>query len=217
MEKQNYNPEFLSNEKYCYECKTNKKLEKFDINKNGQFGRYPICKSCRSLKRKLINNIPIYEGNKLCVKCGSYRDAKEFNKDKTKIDGLQQYCKACRRNISKEWSSTFDGFIKKIFADLNIYCKKNNVINNLTINTIKEIYNKQYGLCKLTGLPLTHISYSNQDNNEITEFFNISIDRINPLGVYDFDNVQLIGSMIKRMKGNMTNEKFIEFCKIIIY
>jgi hypothetical protein len=212
-----YEPKILSSIKYCYECKTNKKLEEFDINKNGQFGRFPICKLCRSIKRKLINNDSIINGEKICVKCKVKKDNSSFSKDKSQNDGLQNYCKDCRRNSSKEWASTLDGFIKKILADLNIYCKKNKLQNNLTLDLVKETYQRQNGLCVLTGLPLTHISYSNKENNEISEFFNISIDRKNLEEDYHKDNIQLIGSMIKRMKGNLTNEKFVEFCKMIFY
>lgn len=207
----------LSSVKYCYECKTNKNIVDFDININGQFGRYPICKSCRSIKRKIINNESIKQGYKLCLKCNLEKEVLLFDKDKSQNDGLQSYCKECRRTISKNWASTLDGFIKKILSDLNIYCKKNHIINTLNLDNVKELYIKQNGLCKLTGLPLTHLAYSNKDNNEISEFFNISIDRIEANKEFEINNIQLIGSMIKKMKGNMTNEKFIEFCKMVLY
>lgn len=207
----------LSSVKYCYECKKNKNVDSFDINKDGQFGRYPICKSCRSIKRKAINNEPLKQGYKNCIKCNLEKEVILFDKDKSQIDGLQSYCKECRRIISKNWASTLDGFIKKILADLNIYCKKNIINNNLTLENVKDLYIKQAGLCKLTGLPLTHLAYSNKNNNEISEFFNISIDRIDQNKDFEINNVQLIGSMIKHMKGNMSNEKFIEFCKMVLY
>lgn len=207
----------LSSIKYCYECKKNKNIEYFDINKGGQFGRYPICKNCRSNKRKNINNEQIKQGFRLCLKCNLEKEVLLFDKDKSQDDGLQYYCKDCRRISSKNWASTLDGFIKKILCDLNIYCKKKNLINNLSLENIKELYNKQNGLCKLTGLPLTHIAYANKENNEISEFFNISIDRIDTNKDFEIENIQLIGSMIKRMKGNMANEKFIEFCKMVLY
>lgn len=217
MEKTRYNPETFSSIKYCYECKCNKSLDKYDINKTGQFGRFPICKSCRSKARKNKNYEATVSGIKICSKCKIDKEVDEFNKDKSQIDGLQIYCKTCRRSSSKEWASTIDGFIKKILSDLKIYCKKKNIYNDLTNENIRELYNKQNGLCALTGLPLTFIAYSNEKNNEISEYFNISIDRIDSLDIFTINNIQLIGSMIKRMKGGMTNEKFIEYCKMILY
>lgn len=217
MEKTKYNLEVLSSIKYCYECKFNKKINEYDINKLGQFGRYPICKLCRSNIRKNKSFEKKTNGTKMCSKCKIEKEVLEFNKDKSQIDGLQIYCKVCRRSSSKSWASTLDGFIKKILSDLKIYCKKKNIYNDISFENIKEMYNKQNGLCALTGLPMTFMSYSNEKNNDISEFFNISIDRINSLDNFTINNVQLIGSMIKRMKGGMSNEKFIEYCKMVLY
>lgn len=211
------NYQYYSSEKYCYECKTNKKLEEYDVQKNSQFGKYPICKLCRKTKRKEINNDSSYYGNKLCVKCKKEKDVKNFDKDKSQKDGLQSYCKICRREISRVWASTLDGFIKKILCDLKIQCKKNKIFTNLTVENVKKLYYEQECKCALTGLSLTHTAYSKIDCNNISEFFNLSIDRINVSGDWTIDNIQLIGSMIKKMKGNLTNDKFIEMCKIILY
>ena len=64
-----------------------------------------------------------------------------MNKDKSQKDGCQIYCKKCRRQISKEWSSTLDGFIKKILCDLNNYCKNafKRIIQIIKKNSFKRI------------------------------------------------------------------------------
>jgi hypothetical protein len=217
MEWNKYNYEQLSSIKYCRECKHNKPLEDYDINRLGQFGRYPMCKMCRSNIRKLINNEPNTTGLKTCSKCKIEKEKFSYSKDKSKIDGLQIYCRICRRDSTKKWSSSLEGFIKKILSDLKIYCKNKNIYNDLVFVDIKQIYDEQNGLCALTGLPLTFIAYSNENNNEISEFLNISIDRIDSLNGFTVNNIQLIGSMIKRMKGTMSNDKFIEYCKMVIY
>jgi hypothetical protein len=211
------NYEYYNPIKYCIECKTNKNIDEYDINKNTQFGKYPICKLCRSTKRKQINNESLHYGNKLCARCKEEQDVKKFDKDKSQKDGLQPYCKICRREISRIWASTLDGFIKKILCDLNAQCKKNKICTNLTVENIKKLYYEQECKCALTGLPLTNIAYGKTDCNDITEFFNLSIDRINRLEDYVIGNIQLIGSMIKKMKGNLSNDKFREMCKIILY
>ena len=217
MANSKYNPESLSSVKYCWECKINKSLEEFDVNINGQFGKYPTCKSCRSDKRKLINNEAVTHGFKSCTKCKEDKDVEMYDKDKSQNDGLQPYCKNCRRMISRQWASTLDGFIKKILCDLNFHCKKNKIFINLTVEDIKKLYYIQDCKCAITGLPLTYIAYSKVDTNDISEFFNLSIDRLDSCEHYTIDNIQLIGSMIKKMKGGMTNDKFIEFCKMVLY
>ena len=211
------NYQYYSSNKYCFECKTNKKLEDYDIQKNSQFGKYPICKLCRKIKREQINNESVHSGNKLCAKCKEEKDVKNFDKDKSQKDGLQPYCKICRRVISKVWASTLDGFIKKILCDLNVQCKKSKIFINLKVEDIKKLYYDQECKCALTGLLLTHMAYSKIDSNNISEFLNLSIDRINTFENYTIDNVQLIGSMIKKMKGNLSNDKFREMCKMVLY
>lgn len=207
----------ICDEKYCFECKKNKKIVDYDIHKTSQFGKYPICKMCRKTKRKLIDNEPVCEGNKLCVKCKEEKEVKLFHKDKSQKDGLQFFCKSCRREISKTWASTLEGFIKKSLCDLNNQCKRNKIFINLTIEDIKSKYYQQECRCALTGLILTHKAYSKSMNNDISEYFNLAIDRIDILENYTNDNIQLIGSMIKKMKGNMTNDKFREMCRMVVY
>jgi len=214
----NYNYyEYYGSEKYCFECKTNKKLEEYDVHKNGQFGKYPICKLCRKIKRKETENVSEHYGNKICVKCKEEQYVKNFDKDKSLKDGLQPYCKTCRREISRVWASTLDGFIKKSLCDLNVQCKKSKVFINLKVEDIKKLYYEQECKCALTGLTLTHIAYSKMDSNNISEFFNLSIDRIDSFKDYTTDNIQLIGSMIKKMKGNLSNDKFREICKMVLH
>ena len=62
------------------------------------------------------------------------KEINNFSKDKSQSDGLQIYCKECRRQSTKEWCNTLDGFITKILSDLKIYCKKNNIYNMCVIN-----------------------------------------------------------------------------------
>lgn len=83
-----------------------------------------------------------------------------------------------------------------------------------------KLFQKQNGLCKLSGLPLTLKSVfktnpnskgSHIDRTRLTA----SIDRIDSSKGYTEDNVQWIHKVINIMKGNLSDNDFIYFCKSV--
>lgn len=81
--------------------------------------------------------------------------------------------------------------------------------NNLTLDFMKNLYEEQAGLCALSGIEMTVYGTKGSD-----DYWNsISIDRINSNGGYTMDNVQFVCTGINRMKQEMPNQMFIDFCK----
>jgi hypothetical protein len=95
---------------------------------------------------------------------------------------------------------------KKRAKELNI---------DISCDDIKELYIKQNGLCALTGIKMTTDTYMTKGNQHIINKMNISIDRINSDLGYTKENIQLVGAIINRMKSDLTNDEFINFCFII--
>nr|QBK93856.1 MAG: uncharacterized protein LCPAC406_01700 [Pithovirus LCPAC406] len=93
---------------------------------------------------------------------------------------------------------------------------------NITFKQLYNIYENQGGLCKLSGKLLTintstrlRPTFGRKLRRE-ENYGNISIDRIDSLGDYTIDNVQLVTSSINMMKMSMPQTLFIQFCKAII-
>jgi hypothetical protein len=200
--------------KSCKICNEVKEVTNF--HKNGTT-YYPSCKPCRSIDRKKIRIERPAEGLRKCCCCEVEKDIAEYYSDKSSPTGLQTYCKDCQCEKSKKWASTLDGFIKKLHLDMRHNAKKRAKELNIEISCqdIKELYHKQKGLCALTGMQMTTDTYMTKGNQHIINKMNISIDRINSDLGYIKENIQLVGAMINRMKSDLTNKEFVDFCSVI--
>lgn len=67
-----------------------------------------------------------------------------------------------------------------------------------------NLYKKQQGLCAISGLPII-----------LGEKSTASLDRINSLQNYVPDNIQWVDKNINKMKSDLTEDKFIDFCKAV--
>lgn len=202
--------------KICTDCQIDKTLDKFHANKKGVYGLHNKCKDCRNKSIRQKNYLPLTSGFKLCPKCNIQLDVSEFNKDKTNKSGLQTYCKSCSTNNVKSWTSSFDGYVNKIYLDLINNQKKslNPIQVNISINDIKEQYYKQNGKCSLSGIRMTMDTYMSKDHHIINKN-NMVIDRINNNLGYEKDNIQLVINIAHKMKNDMNNDDFIKLCSII--
>ncbi len=202
--------------KICSCCSLEKSFNNFHINKKGAYGLHNKCKDCRNNINKEKNFIPLTTGTKLCIKCNNSYSISEFSRDKSNKSGLQTYCKKCSRSLIKRSTSTFDGYINKIYLDLINNSKKikTPLEIDITIDDIKNIYHKQNGNCALSGLKMTFDTYMTNDN-QIINRYNMSIDLINNNYGYKKNNIQLVCAMVHKMKNVYTNDEFIDMCKQI--
>ena len=78
---------------------------------------------------------------------------------------------------------------------------------NITIEDVALILSEQLSLCALSGMEIS----AKGDLKKITA----SIDRIDNSIGYTKDNIQLVHKKINMMRGTLTVEEFIDFCKSI--
>lgn len=83
---------------------------------------------------------------------------------------------------------------------------------NLTLEYLKELWEKQKGICPYTGIKLNLATYLKNHNDPI---FTASLDRIDPSKGYIIGNVQYISTAINYMKHTMSHEDTIKLCQII--
>ena len=114
----------------------------------------------------------------------------------------------------KEYFSTLDRYMKRLYNQIIHNAKKRakQIDVKITIDDIKELYDKQDGKCAITGEELTHLTYTIKGNQHIINEWNISVDRIDSNKDYTKDNIQLVGAIVNRMKTDLSNEKFLEIC-----
>ena len=185
-------------EKYCSGCDQTKPRSEF--HKNGK-SVMPTCKICRQEARKKENN-PRKEGEKYCAGCNITHSTSEFHSDKMAPDGLQSYCKKHKEKLRLIYLSTFDGFTKNLFKDLRSNAKKRNIDVFIKLQDIINLYNEQEGLCKITGMKMTNKCSKRESKQHIINKWNISIDRVDSNKDYTKDNIQLLSSIVNRIKIN---------------
>ncbi len=154
------------------------------------------------------------------LKCkGLFVPQEYFSINKT-IDGLSYECIDCMNYRSKVKQSTFEGFLKCLFNELKHNCKKRpkDISFNIIIDDIRQLYIKQQGRCALTGNKLTHTKSTERTEADcyIINRWNISVDRIDSSKGYEKDNIQLLGTIVNWMKGDLPQNDFIDLCKLFL-
>ena len=91
------------------------------------------------------------------------------------------------------------------YAKIVSHAKDRNIAVYITLEYISSLYDLQEGRCKLSGIKLQPFGKNRT----------ISLDRIDSNKPYEEGNVQWIHKKINMMKWKLSQEEFIEFCKLI--
>lgn len=81
----------------------------------------------------------------------------------------------------------------------------------ITLQEILDIHKRQDGKCALSGVELTC-----QLQKGTPCFTNASLDRIVAGGPYTADNVQLVCVGINRLRGNLSQSEYIDWCRKVV-
>ena len=87
--------------------------------------------------------------------------------------------------------------------------KKKQLDFTITIQDFLSQYQNQNGKCYYTGRLLTNLI-------DKIENFSLSIDRVNSDVGYVKNNIVLCGSIVNKMKLNLSTEQFISICSEIV-
>lgn len=114
------------------------------------------------------------------------------------------------KRIRSSKNNSLEYILKARLNDAKQRSRKHNIYFDLTYEDMLDMWNKQNGLCALSGIPMTHDIYSGRIQT------NVSIDKIDPNKGYIRDNVQLVCSCVNMMKGVLTIDQLLQFCQAII-
>lgn len=98
------------------------------------------------------------------------------------------------------------------FGNIKRNALKKNRDFDLTIEQVWDLFLKQEKKCSLTRLPLTFATTRQQRKGQEQT---ASLDRIDSSKGYTTDNVQWIHKTVNQMKSDLSQQKFIEFCRLI--
>jgi len=113
-------------------------------------------------------------------------------------------------DISKHSGNNKDGFTKFRYHFRNV--KKRDKDVSISLEDLKDIWDRQDGICPYLKIKLILSGYSKIEKNPI---YSASIDRIDSAKGYTKDNIQWVSRSMNLMKNTMTSEQVFEILKLI--
>lgn len=138
-----------------------------------------------------------------CV-CGAEKriSANNLRSRKTKSCGCIKYSAAMNGN----WKG-YKNIPSSYWTHIKHGARLRGIDVSMTIRDANDLFEEQGGRCKLTGLEI-----STQTGAQKTA----SLDRIDSSKHYEKSNCQWVHKDVNKMKNNLTEERFIELCQIIV-
>lgn len=164
--------------------------------------------------------------NKTCAKCKIEKPVSDFYFVKTR-EHWYSYCKECQRLKERKIKEKFfvengitvgqhkrtkdiKGWFTPMLGSTKIRATRKNVVCDIDINFLVELYNKQKGKCAITSWEMTTISGEGYKDS------NISIDRIDSTRGYIKDNIRLTCRGANAFKGTWNDNQLVELCIAIL-
>lgn len=117
--------------------------------------------------------------------------------------------KSYRLDNNPNWTG-YETIRGSLWSTIKRSASVRNLEFNITIEYIWQLYQEQNGCCKLTNLPIV-LDFRDSDKKERTA----SLDRIESNKGYVVGNVQWIHKTVNKMKMDIDEKTFIEFCKLV--
>ena len=170
----------------------------------------------RSIKRNSFKHLK--EDLLLCIKCNNYLIENMFDNDKDKPyrKCKDTRCKECKkkqylkRKITNRGNGSIERTLLERWHGLKDRCNKKGWNIVITVEDLINLWNKQNGICALSGIQMTNKIFSGRT------FTNVSIDRIDSKKQYTLDNIRLVCMAVNQMKSDLTKEQLLFFCSNII-
>lgn len=116
-----------------------------------------------------------------------------------------------RMRIGKESFRGYEQIHLKFFNDYRNGAKRRNIIFDIKIEDVWNLYIKQDKKCKLSNLDIHFNAFGHGTSSNKT----VSLDRIDSSKNYTLDNIQLLHKDINEIKWNFDQQYFISLCKLI--
>lgn len=116
---------------------------------------------------------------------------------------FQTKCKSCNKVYVQKRDSTLLKTLKNILRGIERSEKRMSKGFELSVELLTEMWDKQEGICALTGIQMTYIK------GKGTHYFsNLSVDRVDSTIGYTKNNIQLVCMWANGAKGAFTMEEF---------
>jgi hypothetical protein len=104
----------------------------------------------------------------------------------------------------------YKGITHTFYSNTRASAIRRGFVFEITMQQMWELFESQKRKCALTGVDLTL--------TRATRAFegNASLDRIDSSKGYTLDNIQWVEKQINRMKSNLTETRFLQYCTLVV-
>lgn len=182
----------------------------------------PTSKRAMEIK---IGNVQLKKLNKKqCTRCEIIYDdihqhfnVHAFNVNKKGQHRYAGQCKKCLTEIRTKrtlnMKNKIETYAYRLIASIKCRASQENIPFELTPQDLIDIWYSQNEQCYYSGEPLDLLAYN---KNRKSPHYNFpSVDKKDPKLGYVKTNVVWCKWVINRMKSNLTQEQFIDFCSLI--
>ena len=145
----------------------------------------------------------------VCTSCGVEKDVEQFYKG---FSQRRPICKTCILSANKQRIQSCPiAYLRTNWNRLKHLRKRQGYCVDLVVEDLRDIFQKQGGLCALSGVVMTFHPEADQSRGT-----NASIDRIDVTRGYSKDNVRLVCSRVNLMRGNQCDGDFYWWAKTVV-
>lgn len=205
------------NYKECQICKRTLPLTREYFARFGTGnGYHQICRDC---EKKLDIEKEWKDGLLLCHDCLQYKEESEFTANATQSSirhNRRHICNACNTERQRKHDVALSDNKKLIkclrfrFLGARDRAFKKQIPFNVELEDLINLWNKQRGLCALSGIKMTFELKMGRTST------NVSIDKINKDLGYTKDNIQLVCMACNQMKSDLSETEMYQFCKNVV-
>jgi 5-methylcytosine-specific restriction endonuclease McrA len=137
---------------------------------------------------------------------------KKARKDGSVLTYPRNRCRECHQKKTNEAkSSSPKKYLSNLYTHLQYSRKtRDKKIWEVTREEILDLWDKQEGRCALTNQLMTYKKGAGRGD------LNVSIDRIDPKGIYTISNIQLVCFRVNIMKHTLDESSLVWWCKNIV-
>lgn len=183
-----------------YSGQTLRKMNRYVFHPQGK----RCCSSCQEIKDLNQENFGVHR---------YYRD-EDGNIVSVGYDGACKLCMVRKRALhNTRIKEDYKWYCKKLLSQLKARAKSENLPFNLTAEDLIHEFDAQDGLCRYTGKKLDFTLRCSEKGQPHRDF--PSVDRKIPSRGYTLGNVDWVTYAVNRMKNDLTEEEFLDFCRNI--
>ena len=161
----------------------------------------------------------LVDGKKvLCTQCNTFKETNEFYKSNQpkNTHKLTYLCVDCSKKKIHEYRNTDTGFWVGVWNNLTSGAKKRGLEVTVTKEDVLALWDKQNGLCAVTGLPMEKVKALKTTRARYKNVYRASVDRIDSEKGYTQDNIRMVCAHVNVMKMDLTDEQLKFWCESIV-